>query len=80
MWNALRTKHSRFALTAGDDVARTQLGFIRRKLSYADVYFVTNTSPQTIDATASFGTNYKSGAMVDPDSTASAAASATAQV
>ncbi|MDP9040187.1 MAG: hypothetical protein M3O02_13110 [Acidobacteriota bacterium] len=68
-----------FALTAGDDTARTQLGFIRRKLPTGDIYFVANTSPQTIDATATFGTSFKNAIAVDPDSATVWEASPTGQ-
>src|ERR1019366_4258613 len=43
-----------FQLPTDDSSARTQLGFIRRKLPTADVYFVANTSNQPIDTTISF--------------------------
>jgi len=41
--------------SAGDDAAKSQLGFIRRRLPTADVYFVANTSNQPIEATAKLG-------------------------
>jgi hypothetical protein len=56
-----------FKLSAGDDAARTELGFIRRKMANADIYFVANTSNQPIDATVSFGTKYKNAIAVDAD-------------
>ena len=56
--------------------ASTQIGFIRRKLPSADIYFVTNTGNQPIDATASFATTHKYGQAWDPDSTAVSPASA----
>jgi hypothetical protein len=65
-----------FRLPVDDSVARSQLGFIRRKLATADVYFVTNTSNQPIDTTASFATAHKYGEAWDPDSTAVSPASA----
>jgi len=65
-----------FQLPANDTVARSQLGFIRRKLPTADVYFVANTSNQTIDTTASFAAAHKYGQAWDPDSTAASPASA----
>jgi hypothetical protein len=58
------------------DAPHTQLGFIRRKLAAADIYFVTNTSNQTIDTTASFATKFKHGEVWDPDSTVAVATSA----
>jgi hypothetical protein len=65
-----------FQLPADDSVARSQLGFIRRKLPTADVYFVTNTSNRPIDTTASFATAHKYGEAWNPDSTAVSPASA----
>jgi hypothetical protein len=59
-----------FQLPANDSVARSQLGFIRRKLPTADVYFVANTGNQPIDTTATFATAHKYGEAWDPDSTA----------
>lgn len=56
-----------FRLGDGDEVAETQLGFIRRKLPYADVYFVANTSNEPMDATVTFGTDHKSGQAWAPD-------------
>jgi hypothetical protein len=63
-------------LPADDIIARTQLGFIRRKLPTADIYFVANTGNQPIDTTASFATAHKYGQAWDPDSTAAGPASA----
>ena len=57
-------------LPADDTVARSQLGFIRRMLPTADVYFVTNTGNQPIETTASFATAHKYGEAWDPDSAA----------
>jgi alpha-L-rhamnosidase len=65
-----------FQLPADDSIARSQLGFIRRKLPSADVYFVANTSNQPIDTTASFATAHKYGEAWDTDSTAVGPASA----
>jgi hypothetical protein len=65
-----------FQLPAGDSIAQSQLGFIRRKLTNADIYFVANTGNQPIDTAASFATVHKFGEAWDPDSTASTAASA----
>ncbi len=64
---------------ASDDAFKNQLGFIRRKLPTADIYFVVNTCNQPIDTTASFATNLKHAEAWDPDSTAATPASATAQ-
>jgi hypothetical protein len=65
-----------FQLPADDTVARSQLGFIRRKLPTADVYFVANTSNRPIETTASFATAHPYGQAWDPDSTAASPASA----
>jgi hypothetical protein len=66
-----------FQLPAGD-AASSQLGFIRRKLASADVYFVANTSNQPIDTTASFATSHKSAEMWDPDNATATSASSQA--
>jgi hypothetical protein len=65
-----------FQLPTDDSVARSQLGFIRRKLPGTDIYFVANTGNQSIDTTASFATAHKYGEAWDPDSTAVTPASA----
>jgi hypothetical protein len=65
-----------FQLPAGDTVARSQLGFIRRKLPTADVYFVANTGNQSIATVAAFATAHPQGQAWDPDSTAASPASA----
>jgi hypothetical protein len=54
-------------LTADDASTRDQLGFIRRKLSNADIYFLANTSNQPLNATLKLGTNRKSGKIFDPE-------------
>jgi alpha-L-rhamnosidase len=51
-------------LTSDQDV----IGFIRRKLPAADIYFVANTSNHMIETKASFGTSHKYGEQWDPDS------------
>ncbi|ADW68273.1 glycosyl hydrolase [Granulicella tundricola] len=43
------------------------VGFIRRKLTDGDVYFVVNTSNEAVKATARFGTSYKVGAQWNPE-------------
>jgi hypothetical protein len=68
-----------FRLPDSAGPARDQLGFIRRKLAGADIYFVTNTSNRPIDTTADFRTRYKFGEQWDPDSATAAPASAEAQ-
>jgi alpha-L-rhamnosidase len=65
-----------FQLPSADTLARSQLGFIRRQLPTADVYFVANTGNQPIATTASFATGHPSGQAWDPDSTAVSPASA----
>lgn len=63
-----------FQLPEGD-AARSQLGFIRRKLAGADIYFIANTSNQPIDTTASFASAHKFAEVWNPDTaTASSAA------
>ncbi len=68
-----------FRLPDSASSARDQLGFIRRKLPAADIYFVTNTSNHPIDTAAGFATKYKSGEQWDPDSATATPASAEAQ-
>ena len=48
-----------FRISATDEATVSNIGFIRRKLPNADIYFVTNTGNQPIDATATFGTTHK---------------------
>ena len=48
--------------TGGDEI-----GFIRRKLTAADIYFVANTSNRSVSARASFATTHKFGERWDPD-------------
>ena len=62
-----------------DDDTLTHLGFIRRKLPNADLYFVANTGNQPIDVTATFATTHKSAEEWDVDTAAAFTASATAQ-
>ncbi|WP_263416072.1 glycosyl hydrolase [Terriglobus albidus] len=49
------------------DFDRNAIGFIRRKLSTGDIYFLTNTSNREIKATVSFATSYASGVALDPE-------------
>jgi hypothetical protein len=44
-----------------------ELGFIRRKLSTSDIYFVANTSNHPIQTEATFATTYKFGEQWNPD-------------
>jgi hypothetical protein len=69
-----------FQLSAkADDATRSTIGFIRRRLPNADVYFVTNTSNQPIDTTATFATTHKFAEEWDVDSGVASAASAASQ-
>ncbi|HEV2485751.1 MAG TPA: glycosyl hydrolase [Terracidiphilus sp.] len=67
-----------FKLANAEDPAKDQLGFIRRKLPGADIYFVVNTGNQTVDTVANFGTAHKFAEEWNPDS-AYASATANAQ-
>jgi hypothetical protein len=58
-----------FQLTGADEAAKSQLGFIRRKLADADIYLVVNTSNREINTTATFTTSHKFAEVWDPDST-----------
>ena len=68
-----------FQLLDANNASKSQVGFIRRKLPFADIYFVVNTSNHEIDATANFSTKYTFGEQWNPDTTASKPASARAQ-
>jgi hypothetical protein len=68
-----------FNLSSAVDTAKDQLGFIRRKLQSADIYFVVNTGNQTVDTVASFGTAHKFAEAWNPDDATFAAASASSQ-
>jgi hypothetical protein len=68
-----------FNLANAEDKAEDQLGFIRRKLPGADIYFVVNTGNQTVDTVASFGTAHKFAEAWNPDDATFAAASASSQ-
>jgi len=69
-----------FQLATTDDTLKAQIGFIRRKLPAADIYFVVNTANQPIDTTVqAFATKFTHGEAWDPDTAASAPASPTAQ-
>jgi hypothetical protein len=46
---------------ADDPRAAQQIGFIRRRLAFADVYFVANTGNQPVETTASFTTSHPTG-------------------
>ncbi len=56
--------------------SHAEIGFIRRKLPTADIYFVANTSNQPVETTATFTTAHKFGEQWNPDTTVAASASA----
>ncbi len=58
-------------LTTTDEHTKEVIGFIRRKLPTADIYFVTNTSNQPVQATVVFDTTHRDGQQWDPDTGAS---------
>jgi alpha-L-rhamnosidase len=62
--NSVRPDMS-FAKT--DDQAKEVVGYIHRKLSDADIYFIVNTSNQSVGAGLSFSTRYKTGSRWDPE-------------
>jgi hypothetical protein len=62
-----------------DDATRSTIGFIRRRLPNADVYFVANTSNQPVDIAATFATTHKYAEEWDVDTGQAFAASATSQ-
>jgi hypothetical protein len=58
-------------LTGADESTEAAIGFIRRKLPTADIYFVANTSNQPVQASATFDTTHRDGEQWDPDTGAS---------
>jgi alpha-L-rhamnosidase len=59
---------------------KEHVGFIRRKLPNADIYFVVNTSNQSLNiAGATFGTSFTFGQIWDPDSAVSSPVIPTSQ-
>ncbi|TFW34927.1 glycosyl hydrolase [Massilia horti] len=46
----------------------SDVGFVRRKLADADIYFIANTSNHDVSATADVGAKRKAAAWLDPDS------------
>ena len=64
-------------LASADDATRNQVGFIRRKLANADIYYIVNTSNVPLDITATFATKHKNAEEWDPDSGLATSASAT---
>ena len=63
-----------FVATA-DSSTSDQIGFIRRKLPNADIYFVVNTGNRTLDVTAGFATAHKFAEQWDASSAAAFTAS-----
>jgi hypothetical protein len=64
-----------FQLAKATDESRSAIGFIRRKLADADLYYVVNTSNKPQLLLATFATTYKNGERFDADSGRSTAAS-----
>jgi hypothetical protein len=56
-------------LSGVDLTTRNQIGFIRRTLPTADIYFVANTSNQPINTTISFASKHRFAEQWDPDTT-----------
>jgi hypothetical protein len=56
------------------------VGFLRRKLADADLYFIANTSNHPVHAQASFAAGRKAAAWIDPDSGRMTAATVPAQL
>jgi hypothetical protein len=54
-------------LTTSDEHAKDLIGFIRRKLSNGDIYFVVNTSNQSVHASARFATQYQGGKVLESE-------------
>ena len=68
-----------FQLLSADDATKKQIGFIRRKLLSADIYFVVNTSNRSINTTATFATKHKFAEQWSPDTAAATAARSSSQ-
>ncbi len=66
-------------LENADDPEKDRIGFIRRKLPGADIYFVVNTGNRDIDTAATFASTHKYAERWNPDDATSAPASANAQ-
>jgi hypothetical protein len=47
---------------------QSDVGFVRRKLKDADIYFIANTSNHPVRASASFASSHRAAAWIDPDS------------
>ena len=59
---------------------KDEIGFIRRKLPGADIYFVANTSNHPVTAQAAFATSYKSGERWDAETGAAVSVSGPAAI
>ncbi|WP_263381822.1 glycosyl hydrolase [Granulicella arctica] len=55
-------------MSSTEDELRRSVGFIRRKLPDADIYFVANTGNQALAMFATFGSVYRAGVTIDPES------------
>lgn len=54
-------------LVDADAKTKDAVGYIHRKTAGADIYYVVNTSSETIEAQGKFGTRYNNGQVLDPD-------------
>jgi hypothetical protein len=52
---------------SADAAARNQIGFIRRKLPNADIYYVANTSNKALNTVVNFSSNFTEGTSWDTD-------------
>lgn len=59
---------------------QSDVGFVRRKLKDADLYFIANTSNHPVHAGASFASTHRAATWIDPDSGKMSAASLPAQL
>jgi hypothetical protein len=63
-----------FELTSSNPEDKDRVGFIRRHLPTSDVYFVTNTSNEPVEAKVTFGTTHKFGQQWNTDNGSATAA------
>jgi hypothetical protein len=63
-----------FDLTSSSPDINDRVGFIRRRLPTSDIYFVTNTSNEPVEAKVSFGTTHKFGEQWNTDNGSATAA------
>ena len=66
-------------IQASTDSVKDRIGFIRRRLSDADLYAVVNTGNEALDCTLAFQTSYRMAQQWDPDTKTASPASATHQ-